>query len=184
MAPLRSPINPMFILWRTSTIISPWLWLIEVMWLLCRLPDSFSLVICCQVTHPINTHEALHGLHSHQIWNVIYSSNNQRPVCHMILQSVVFKLALMYFREKTSTRIEHLPSAMGDKAAFCDSCSKRGIAKMSATVHCAQCKMKFCAKHQQVRIVLQHFESFHRSFPWLNPPWEALRHDDRRWTFV
>ena len=147
-AMLSSPINPLFILWRTSTIISPWLWLIEVMWLLCRLPDSFSLVICCQVIHRINTHEALHGLHLHQSFDVIYSSNNQRPVCRMILQSVVFKLTLMHFREKTSTRIEHLPSAMGENAAFCDSCSKRGVTKMSATVYCSKCNLKLCSKHE------------------------------------
>ena len=81
---------------------------------------------------------------------MIYSSNNQQPVCRMILQSVVFKLTLMFFREKTSTRIEDLPSAMGDNAAFCDSCSKRGVTKMSATVYCSKCNMKLCAKHEDV----------------------------------
>lgn len=54
------------------------------------------------------------------------------------------------FRRVTEVLLEKLPSALGDKPAFCDTCVNLEEKFMTPNVFCVQCDRKFCDAHRKV----------------------------------
>ena len=61
----------------------------------------------------------------------------------------------MIYREVFDVSIDSLPSynTGEDKSTNCDVCIRKGVEDQPAVTYCIKCEHKFCAKHEEVRVL-------------------------------
>ena len=57
-----------------------------------------------------------------------------------------------HYRREYHQTFDSLPSAMDGMNSYCDTCTSKGKNSMTAKVFCTECKRKYCAKHEEVRV--------------------------------